>query len=44
MLALMLLSDAPNLPLVIGLPGLLMGVVGILGFAAYTLIGRIPRG
>lgn len=40
----MLITDAPNLPLVIGLPTALMIVVGLLGFAAYTLIGRINRG
>jgi hypothetical protein len=44
MLAAMILSPAPSLAFVIGLPAGLMLVVGAVSFAAYTLIGRIGRG
>ena len=40
----MVLTAAPDLPFVIGLPAGLMLLVGILGVATYTLIGRIRRG
>lgn len=40
----MLLTPAPDLAFVIGLPAGLMVVVGAAGFAVYTLIGRISRG
>ncbi|HEX4579721.1 MAG TPA: hypothetical protein VH498_06930 [Candidatus Dormibacteraeota bacterium] len=40
----MLLSPAPDLPFVIGLPFGLLLVVCALGFAMYTVMGRIKRG
>ncbi|HEY7926164.1 MAG TPA: hypothetical protein VIG86_01950 [Candidatus Dormibacteraeota bacterium] len=40
----MLLSPAPDLPFVIGLPAGLLILVCVLGAATYTLIGRIRRG
>ena len=39
----MLLTPAPDLVFVIGLPAGLMVVVGALCLAVYTLIGRISR-
>jgi hypothetical protein len=44
MLAAMLLTPAPDLVFVVGLPAGLMVVVGGFAFALYTLIGRISRG
>lgn len=40
----MVLTGAPDLPFVIGLPFGLLLLVCALGAAAYTLIGRIKRG
>jgi hypothetical protein len=40
----MLLTPAPDLPYVIGLPAGLLLLVCVLGLATYTLIGRNRRG
>lgn len=40
----MILTAAPDLPFVIGLPAGLLLLVCALGAATYTLIGRIKRG
>ena len=40
----MLLTPAPDLAFVIGLPAGLMIVVGAFCLGVYTLIGRISRG
>ena len=44
MLGAMVLTAAPDLAFVIGLPAGLLVVGGAVGFAIYTLIGRISRG
>ncbi len=43
-LAVMLLTDAPSLLYVIGLPAALMVFVGVVGGAAFMLLGRGRRG
>lgn len=40
----MVLTAAPDLPFVIGLPAGLLILVCVLGAITYTLIGRIKRG
>jgi hypothetical protein len=40
----MILTPAPDLPFVIGLPAGLLLLVCVLGLATYRLIGRIKRG
>jgi hypothetical protein len=40
----MVLTAAPDLPYVIGVPAGLLLVVCVLGLAAYTLMSRIGRG
>jgi hypothetical protein len=40
----MVLTAAPDLPFVIGLPAGLLILVCVLGAVTYTLIGRIKRG
>jgi hypothetical protein len=40
----MVLSAAPDLPFVIGLPAALLILGCVLGVAIYTLIGRVTRG
>ncbi|MGH7723214.1 MAG: hypothetical protein ACRENL_10370 [Candidatus Dormibacteria bacterium] len=40
----MLLTPAPSLVFVVGLPAALMVCVGALGVAAWVLLGRISRG
>jgi hypothetical protein len=40
----MLLAPAPSLVFVLGLPAGLMICVGILGGAAWVLLGKISRG
>jgi hypothetical protein len=40
----MLLAPAPSLTFVLGIPAGLMVVVGLFGYAAWTVLGRISRG
>jgi hypothetical protein len=40
----MVLTAAPDLPFVIGLPFGLLLLVCVLGVAIYTLMGRVKRG
>ena len=40
----MLLTDAPNLPLVIGLPVGLMVCAAAIGFATFAVLSRLTRG
>jgi hypothetical protein len=43
-LEVMVLAPAPSLVFVVGLPAGLMVCVGVVGFIAWVLIGRISRG
>ncbi len=43
-LALMLLTPAPSLIYVIGIPAGFMVIVGVFGFGVWMLLGRIHRG
>jgi hypothetical protein len=43
-LGVMVLAPAPSLTYVLGLPAGLMVVVGLVGFAAWAVLGRISRG